>query len=112
MTKGGQYERISDVNVEDTDWADYLIEELVEDCKKLGVNFDSDEVSWSICSRDNCCYVRSCDLDFNWCNEVEIKFWEGRCRNSEFFSISRERGKDVIKYLEDLKKCDAMWKEV
>ena len=65
-------EELFNINVEDTDWAEFIIEDLVEDCKKLGIRFDSDNVCWSICSRDNHCYVRTCDLNFDWCNYVEL----------------------------------------
>ena len=74
-------EGLFNINVEDTDWADFIIEELVEDCKKLGIRFDSDDISWSIYSRDNFCYVRTCDLTFDWCNGVELPGKFGACQN-------------------------------
>lgn len=65
-------EGLSNVNVEDTDWADFIIEELVEECNKLGIEFNADKVYWSICNRDNHCYVDTYNLSFNWCNEIDL----------------------------------------
>jgi len=64
----------------DYEWWKWILEDLVEQCAKLGVKFEVDDVRFDLC-RGGYCYVLSDDLSFDWQSEVNLPAKFGAYQN-------------------------------